>query len=155
MTKATEVFVPSDYPTTTYVEREDERLERRVREAVETPRSPISISGPSKTGKTALVRKIVGEENLIHIFGSQIEKPSDMWDSVLNWMATPASITAGSASTETLTPNATISGTIGIPGVASATLGGGISTSTAANANQTSTQLGLGPINRIHNAVGM
>ena len=57
--KATEVFVPSDFPTVTYVKREEEKLEKRVRDAVDTPRSPISISGPSKTGKTALVRNIV------------------------------------------------------------------------------------------------
>jgi hypothetical protein len=140
VTKATEVFVPSDYPTITYVEREDEKLERRVREAVETPRSPISISGPSKTGKTALVRNIIGEENLIHIFGSQIEAPNDMWDAILNWMTTPSTITTGNASSETVTPNATTSGTIGIPGVASATIGGGITTSSAANVNSSSTQ---------------
>lgn len=140
MSKATEIFVPSDFPTVTYVEREDERLERKVREAVETPRSPISISGPSKTGKTALVRNIVGDENLIHIFGSQIETPSDMWEAVLNWMVTPSTITSGSASTETVAPSGTVSGTIGIPGVASATIGGGLTTSTAANSNLTSTQ---------------
>ena len=82
--KATEVFVPSDFPTVTYVKREEEKLEKRVRDAVDTPRSPISISGPSKTGKTALVRNIVGDENLIHIFGSQIETPNDLWDAILN-----------------------------------------------------------------------
>jgi predicted AAA+ superfamily ATPase len=76
--RATEIFVPSDFPTVTYVEREDERLEKRVRDALDTPRSPISISGPSKTGKTALVRNIVGDENLIHIFGSQIEAAGDL-----------------------------------------------------------------------------
>lgn len=138
--KATEVFVPSDFPTTTYVEREDEKLERKVREAIETPRSPISISGPSKTGKTALVRNIVGEDNLIHIFGSQISVPDDLWDVILNWMSTPSSISTGDAATETVTPTASASGTIGIPGVASATLGGGISTSTAANTNHSSVQ---------------
>lgn len=142
--KATEVFVPSDFPTITYVEREQERLERKVREAIETPRSPISISGPSKTGKTALVRNIVGDDNLIHIFGSQIESPGDLWEAILNWMATPSSITTGSGATETVTPNATTSGTIGIPGVASATIGGGISTSTAANSNLTTTQQNRG-----------
>lgn len=140
MVKATEVFVPSDFPTTTYVEREDEKLERRVRDAVATPRSPISISGPSKSGKTALVRKIVGDENLIHIFGSQIEAPGDLWDAILSWMSTPSTIATGSASTETASPNATVTGSFGVPGVASVSLGGGIATSTAANSNVTSTQ---------------
>lgn len=142
--KATEVFVPSDFPTVTYVEREEERLERRVREAIDTPRSPISISGPSKTGKTALVRNIVGDDNLIHIFGSQIEAPNDIWEAILNWMATPSSVTTGTTLIETLTPNATTSGTIGVPGVASVTIGGGVSTSTAANSNTSAVQQNRG-----------
>lgn len=142
--KATEVFVPSDFPTLTYVEREEEKLERKVRNAIETPRSPISISGPSKTGKTALVRNIVGDDNLIHIFGSQIEAPGDLWEAILNWMATPSAITTGTAATETLTPSATTSGTIGVPGIASVTLGGGIATSTAANTNTSAVQQNRG-----------
>lgn len=142
--KATEIFVPSDFPTLTYVERDEEKLEKKVRDALDTPRSPISVSGPSKTGKTALVRKIVGEDNLIHIFGSQIETATDIWDAILNWMATPSTVTSGSASTETLTPNAHVSATARIPGVASVNLGGGFSTSTAANANSTATQQNRG-----------
>jgi len=142
--KATEVFVPSDFPTVTYVRREEEKLEKKVRDAVDTPRSPISISGPSKTGKTALVRNIVGDDNLIHIFGSQIEAPNDLWDAILNWMDAPSSTTTTTGATETLTPNATTSGTIGVPGVASVTVGGGVSTSTAANSNTSATQQNRG-----------
>ncbi len=62
--KATEVFVPSDYPTITYVKREDrdeeKNYEKQLRQALSVPGSPISISGPSKTGKTAFVRRVVG-----------------------------------------------------------------------------------------------
>ena len=142
--KATEVFVPSDFPTLTYVQREEEKLERRVHEAIETPRSPISISGPSKTGKTALVRNIVGDDNLIHVFGSQIEAPGDLWEAILNWMATPSSVTTGSTATETITPNVSTSGTLGIPGVASVTIGGGINASTSANSNFSAVQQNRG-----------
>lgn len=142
--RATEVFVPSDFPTVTYVEREEEKLERRVKEAIETPRSPISISGPSKTGKTALVRNIVGDENLIHIFGTQIETPNDLWDAIMNWMASPAAITTTTGESETVTPNASASATIGIPGFGSVSAGGGVSTSTAANTNTAATQQNRG-----------
>lgn len=140
MLRATEVFVPSDFPTVTYVEREDEKLERRVRDAIDTPRSPISISGPSKTGKTALIRKIVGDDNLIHIFGTQIEAPNDVWESILNWMSVPSSTATATGSTESFTPNATTSARIAVPGFASVSVGGGASTTTAANINTTSTQ---------------
>ena len=144
MLTATEVFVPSAFPTVTYVEREQERLERRVRDAIDTPRSPVSISGPSKTGKTALIRKIVGEDNLIHIFGTQVESPNDLWEAILNWMLVPTTISSVSGTTESLTPNATANAQIGIPGFGSVSVGGGISTTTAANNNMTSTQQNRG-----------
>ena len=142
--RATEIFVPSDFPTTTYVEREDEKLEGRIRDAIATPRSPISISGPSKTGKTALVRKIVGDDNLVHIFGSQIEAPVDLWDSILSWMSTPSSLAESTGSSESVAPNAKTELRLGIPGVGSASIGGGIATTTAANTNTTSTQQNRG-----------
>ncbi|MGV3769055.1 MAG: hypothetical protein ACO1NM_03380 [Sphingobium phenoxybenzoativorans] len=143
MPKATEIFVPSDFPTTTYVERQEEKLEKKVRDAVDTPKSPISISGPSKTGKTALVRNIVGDDNLIHIFGTQIEAPGDVWEAILNWMASPMSIATQTGSSEAITPTANTSAKIGIPG-ASISMGGGISTTTAANTNTTATQQNRG-----------
>lgn len=142
--KSTQVFVPSDFPTVTYVARKDEKLERKVGNAIETPKSPISISGPSKTGKTALVRNIVGDENIIHIFGSQIEKIEDLWSSILNWMAVPSSITINSSSSEALTPNAAASATFKIPGLASATVGGGVSTTTSATGGTAAVQQNAG-----------
>jgi hypothetical protein len=144
MPSATEVFVPSDFPTLTYVEREDEKLERRVRDAIDTPRSPISISGPSKTGKTALIRKIVGDDNLIHIFGTQIETPSDLRDAILNWMAVPSSVATLTGSTESISPNVSANARLGLPGIGSVSIGGGVTTSTAANSNITATQQSRG-----------
>jgi hypothetical protein len=39
----------------------------------------VSISGPSKSGKTVLVTKVVAPENLIHIYGASIKIPEDLW----------------------------------------------------------------------------
>lgn len=138
--RATEVFVPSDFPVHTYVEREEEKLERRVRDAIATPKSPISISGPSKTGKTALVRNLVGEDSLIHIFGTQIGSLEDLWTAILSWMDTPNSIATTTGAAEALTPNANVGASIGVPGFGKVSLGGGVSTTTTANASTTSTQ---------------
>jgi hypothetical protein len=139
MVKSTEVFVPSDYPTVTYVQRDGDSLEERVARALDTPKSPISISGPSKSGKTALVKKMVGEDNLIQIYGTQIEAGGDLWKSILDWMEAPTTIATSSGAAETVAPNANASGKIKLPGVAEVTLGGGIQTTTAANSNTTAT----------------
>lgn len=139
MVKATEVFVPSDYPTVTYVQRDGDSLEEKVARALQTPKSPISISGPSKSGKTALVKNMVGEDNLIQIYGTQIEAASDLWKSILDWMETPTTIAISSGATETVAPSASTSARIGIPALAEITAGGGFQTSKAANSNTTAT----------------
>ena len=56
---ATDVFTPNDFPEHTYVRREGEDLEQRLERALATPKVVVSISGPSKSGKTVLDRKSV------------------------------------------------------------------------------------------------
>ena len=59
MPRATQVFTPNDVPTYTYVDRSAHHFEESVREALEIPKLIISLSGPSKSGKTVLVKKVV------------------------------------------------------------------------------------------------
>lgn len=53
-----EVFTPNDFPVHTYVQRSDEWLEERLQDALQTPKVVISLSGPSKSGKTVLMRSL-------------------------------------------------------------------------------------------------
>ena len=94
--KATEVFTPGSFPTHTYVERAGERLEKMLRDAIDTPGQVVSLVGPSKSGKTALVEKVVGRDSLITITGAGIESANDIWDRVLDWMGSPSVATSGS-----------------------------------------------------------
>ncbi|WP_353207010.1 hypothetical protein [Sphingorhabdus sp.] len=139
MVKAAEVFVPSDYPTVTYVQRDGDSLEEKVARALDTPKSPISISGPSKSGKTALVKNMVGEDNLIQIYGTQIEAAGDLWKSILDWIETPTTVSTSSGATESVVPNISTSARIGVPALAEVTIGGRVQTTTAANSNSTAT----------------
>jgi hypothetical protein len=88
---ATGVFTPSDFPTLTYVERGDARLEQRLRDALKTPGEIVSISGPSKSGKTVLIERVVGSDNLITVTGAGITNPEKLWDRILDWMDAPVS----------------------------------------------------------------
>lgn len=89
MVKATEVFTPTDVPTITYVERASKNYEEELRKAFTIPKMIVSISGPSKSGKTVLVTKVVAPENLIHIYGASIKMPDDLWKNVITWMGGP------------------------------------------------------------------
>lgn len=113
--RATEIFTPNQFPVHTYVERGEEKLERLLKDALETPGEIVSISGPSKSGKTVLVERVVGRENLISISGAGLSSPDDLWDKVLDWMDTPNSSTLGQSSSVSQTNKTAIKLKNGIP----------------------------------------
>src|SRR5580698_2594013 len=98
MLRAVQVFKPTDVPTITYVERANKNYEDQLRQALSIPKMIVSISGPSKSGKTVLVTKVVAPENLIHVYGASIKKLDDLWVNVITWMGGPIqkSYTSGS-----------------------------------------------------------
>ncbi|PIF38027.1 hypothetical protein CLV01_3188 [Delftia sp. 60] len=91
--RANQVFTPNDYPTYTYVSRNEDRLESRLRDALDTPGEIVSVSGPSKSGKTVLVEKIAGRENLITVTGAGVTSTGELWSKVLNKLEVPTSET--------------------------------------------------------------
>jgi hypothetical protein len=120
MVQATEVFTPTDVPTLTYVERASRNFEADLRNAFKIPKMIVSISGPSKSGKTVLVTKVVAPENLIHIYGASIKTPEDLWSNVLTWMGGPIERTETAGLTVGGELSATVGGKGGIPLVAEA-----------------------------------
>ena len=122
--KATEVFTPGAFPSHTYVERADKRYEDRLRDALDTKGQVVSLSGPSKSGKTVLVERVVGLENLITVTGAGIDLPSDVWERVLDWMATPSETSRDRSFEGTATIGAEAKGGMGIPFVAKGEVGG-------------------------------
>ena len=77
--QATEVFTPGSFPKRTYVEPPGENLEQQLRDALETVGQIVSLAGPSKSGKTVLVEKVVGRDMLIPITGAGIRSTEDLW----------------------------------------------------------------------------
>lgn len=111
---APQIFTPSDFPTYTYVERNGADLERRLSDALGTPGEIISISGPSKSGKTVLIERVVGVEQLIPVTGARISDPDSLWTHILDWMDAPASRSTSIAKTSSVGTEGKLSGTLGI-----------------------------------------
>lgn len=111
--KATEVFTPGSFPEHTYVNRNDEKLEEDLRNALDTPGQVISLSGPSKSGKTVLVERVVGKDNLIPLTGAGIEDPEEIWTKVLNWMNVPT--TTSESMSNAVTGGAELGGALKVP----------------------------------------
>jgi hypothetical protein len=95
--RATDVFTPGAFPTHTYVERSQEKIEESLRDAINTPGQIVSLSGPSKSGKTVLVERVVGRDNLIPVTGAGITRADQVWDRVLDWMDLPQSTSRGNS----------------------------------------------------------
>jgi hypothetical protein len=135
MAKATAVFTPTDVPTITYVERTTRNYEEELRKAFEIPKMIVSISGPSKSGKTVLVTKVVSKDNLIHLYGASIKSAADLWTNVLAWMGGPIEITETSGSKKSGTVSGTAGGKFGIPFVAEGKADAGGSATVESNAS--------------------
>ncbi len=133
--RAVDVFTPSDFPALTYVARDDERLERRPRDALATPGEIVSISGPSKSGKTVLVERVVGRDDLITITGAGVRASDEIWDRVLDWMDVPQTQVAARSRGATGAISVGASGEAGVPFVAK----GGVSASTTGSVTGTKT----------------
>ena len=113
--KATEIFTPSDFPRHTYVKRDEERLERRLRDALDTPGEVISISGPSKSGKTVLVERVVGENDLITVTGAGLRSGSELWGRLLDDLEVPSSVTESDTGSHSGTLSAGAAGEVAVP----------------------------------------
>ena len=87
--KREDVFTPNSPPTHTYVARNERELELQLEMALKVKNTLISISGPSKTGKTALVSRVLKSDNIIKIAGSEIVSEGALWRRALAWMEVP------------------------------------------------------------------
>ena len=134
--RATEVFTPNDFPQHTYVPRDDEGIEQRLRDVLDTPSEVISVSGPSKSGKTVLVERIVGVDKVIRINGSTLHAGDSLWDRLLDQLDVPLNVNSGSSLTLAGGVEGAAEGGVGLPLVASGKVSGKV---TVSGAQQTTT----------------
>lgn len=75
------VFVPGGRPTVTYVPRTDLELEEKVADYLDERHKVLSVSGPTKTGKTVLLKSAVPPA-AVWMSGGAIETLDDYWQSL-------------------------------------------------------------------------
>lgn len=86
---ATDVFTPNSSPVYTYVDRAELELEQRLQDAFSMKNMAVSVSGPSKSGKTVLLKKVIDPNLLININGASLKSADDLWQTILRWMDVP------------------------------------------------------------------
>jgi len=80
-----EVFVAGGLPTITYVEREEQHIERNLARALATPNQIVSLAGTTKTGKTVLCKRVLGEREYVWVDGGQTPMRTAVASSVGRW----------------------------------------------------------------------
>jgi hypothetical protein len=116
--KIQQIFTPNDTPTVTYVERSEHKLEQTLRQHYETPNMVVSVSGPSKSGKTVLIKKVVPQDCLIPVVGAGVASADDLWTRVLAWMGTPNEKTISRTTGNEVSGSAQAGGKVKVPFVA-------------------------------------
>lgn len=100
-----DVFKPGAYPEKTYITRRNQysklSYEDRLRKALDTDGFLISITGPSKTGKTVLCEGVIGLDSMVEVNGNDLEKHDNFWDAV----AAQAGISLGGVTSNFTTTN--------------------------------------------------
>lgn len=95
---AVDVFTPGKTPTVTLVDDHLQKRRQIFEDALSQGGMLITISGPSKSGKTVFVKNIVGADNLIPVTGAGVGAPADLWMRVFHIIGTAV---PGTASNET------------------------------------------------------
>ncbi len=77
-----DVFVTDGYPHHTYVPFEAGKKEEELRDGLSQQNKIISISGPSKSGKTTLCNRVFGTDkgvSRMYVTGDSVAKAEDLW----------------------------------------------------------------------------
>ena len=106
-----DVFVPNEQPVHTYVARNEHKLESKLRDNLSTKNIVVSISGPSKTGKTVLFKSAVDQDLIIPVVGATIKSEFDFWSVVFAWLGEPIQRVSGSSSTSSTEGSVSVEGT--------------------------------------------
>lgn len=98
--KSSEVFTPGKFPIHTFVDDHLQEKKEQLLDTLEAGAMLISISGPSKSGKTVFIEECLGRTSLIQITGAGVNQPSDLWMRVFDIIGTelPATISRASSS---------------------------------------------------------
>ncbi|MDA0242023.1 MAG: hypothetical protein OT477_01275 [Chloroflexi bacterium] len=110
--KIQDIFTPGRFPTWTYVDDHLKAKEQQLHDALNDGSMLVSISGPSKSGKTVFVEHILGKDNLIPVTGAGINTPADLWIRVFNIIGTPIAV----AHSKARSTSGTLGGNAGLEG---------------------------------------
>ncbi len=133
--KRNEVFTPTTQPTVTYISEHliDKKL--TLNRAIEMGGAVITLSGPSKSGKTVFIETVIGKDNLIQVTGASISSADVLWKRVFDKVGTPILATQSTTHTDELSAGGTLELTIPLIAKGAGKVDGKNTTSTSVSSN--------------------
>jgi hypothetical protein len=112
--KASDVFTPGRFPTHTFVDDHLQDKKGQLLDTLDAGSMLISISGPSKSGKTVFIEECLGRTSLIQVTGAGVSRPSDLWVRVFDLIGTeiPESISRAASTQGSVSGSATVEGVV-------------------------------------------
>ncbi|WP_157084362.1 hypothetical protein [Millisia brevis] len=120
--KVREVFVPGGRPTVTYIPRGDNRLEAKIEDYLDTRHKILSVSGPTKTGKTVLLKSQIPDDlEPIWLSGGAISSIDEFWSNLADELDVPTetALDGGLSATDTSDKSGELNVTVAKGAVAS------------------------------------
>ncbi len=90
--RASDVFTPKGEPSVTYVEDHLINKAKRLRQDLSAGPCVVSLSGPSKSGKTVFIEKTLGRDNLVKVNGAGVKSAEALWLKVFAVIGTPIKV---------------------------------------------------------------
>jgi hypothetical protein len=110
-----DVFTPGGLPSVTYVSRDHLELEKKLSDALSRGYAFTVVTGPTKSGKSVLCRRVLENSPLVIVEGGQIRSEADFWGHIAFRLNIAKGATKSRVKTSTTT--ATGEGGGGIPGI--------------------------------------
>ena len=115
-TQLNEVFTPGGQPSITYVSRAGLNIEAALKKAVSQRNIIVSLTGPTKSGKTVLCRNVL--QNFAHVWieGGQIKSEPGLWERICYELNYPREIMKKRIDGGTVSAGVSAGAEVGVPG---------------------------------------
>jgi hypothetical protein len=93
-----DVFTAGGQPTVTYVERQEKQAATKIDKYLLTGKTILSVTGPSKSGKTVLCQRKIPDGTRIDVAGGQTNDMNSFWAQIAHALEVPIQTTVASSS---------------------------------------------------------
>lgn len=87
--KSKDVFVAGGMPGVTYIGRDELKLEEKLKAEISEGYKVVCITGPTKSGKTVLCRRVLENQEAVWVQGGHVEESIDFWNELLANLGLP------------------------------------------------------------------